>query len=105
MGVPRPIGIPSHYRSGVPAYAKLSEIVSSINSHFISSSLCVYYYIFDIRHLCFNFDMRPVEYVNRPFSHCFCACVYRSCGLLFLNNRRDVTQMGQMDFESLILSM
>ena len=28
---------------------------------------------------------------NRPFSHCFCACVYRSRDALFLDNRRDFT--------------
>ena len=27
----------------------------------------------------------------RPFSHCFCACVYRSRDALFLDNRRDFT--------------
>ena len=42
---------------------------------------------------------------NRPFSHCFCACVFRSRGALFPDNRRDFTQMGQTDFKSLILSM
>ena len=42
---------------------------------------------------------------NRPFSHCLCACVYRSRGALFLDNRRDFTQMGQTDFKPLILSM
>ena len=43
--------------------------------------------------------------VNRPFSHCLCACVYRSRGALFLDNRRDFTEMGQTDFKPLILSM
>ena len=42
---------------------------------------------------------------NRPFSHCLCACVYRSRGALFLDNRRDFTEMGQTDFKPLILSM
>ena len=42
---------------------------------------------------------------NRPFSHCFCARVYRSRGTLFPDNRRDLTAMGQTDFKSLILSM
>ena len=42
---------------------------------------------------------------NRPFSHCLCACVYRSRGALFLDNRRDFTEMGQSDFKPLILSM
>ena len=42
---------------------------------------------------------------NRPFSHCFCACVYRSRDALFLDNRRDFTNMGQTDFEPLTLSM
>ena len=32
-----------------------------------------------------------------PFSHCFCACVYRSRDALLLDNRRDLTQMGQTD--------
>ena len=43
--------------------------------------------------------------LNRPFSHCLCACVYRSRGALFLDNRRDFTEMGQTDFKPLILSM
>ena len=43
--------------------------------------------------------------INRPFSHCFCACVYRSRDALFLDNRRDFTKMGQTDFEPLTLSM
>ena len=43
--------------------------------------------------------------INRPFSHCLCACVYRSRGALFLDNRRDFTEMGQTDFKPLILSM
>ena len=54
----------------------------------------------------------PVECVsdmlvasNRPFSHCLCACVYRSRGALFIENRRDFTEMGQTDFKPLILSM
>ena len=38
-----------------------------------------------------------VVIVNRPFSHCFCACVYWSRGALFPDNRRDFTQMGQTD--------
>ena len=42
---------------------------------------------------------------NRPFSHCLCACVYRSRGALFLDNRRDFTEMGQTDFKPLIISM
>ena len=42
---------------------------------------------------------------NRPFSHCLCACVYRSRGALFLDNRRDFTEMGQTDLKPLILSM
>ena len=42
---------------------------------------------------------------NRPFSHCLWACVYRSRGALFLDNRRDFTEMGQTDFKPLILSM
>ena len=42
---------------------------------------------------------------NRPFSHCFCACVYRSRDALFLDNQRDFTQMGQTDFKPLTLSM
>ena len=42
---------------------------------------------------------------NRPFSHCLCACVYRSRGALFLDNRRDFTEMRQTDFKPLILSM
>ena len=42
---------------------------------------------------------------NRPFSHCLCACVYRSRGALFLDNRRDFTEMGQTDFKPLIFSM
>ena len=42
---------------------------------------------------------------NRPISHCLCACVYRSRGALFLDNRRDITEMGQTDFKPLILSM
>ena len=42
---------------------------------------------------------------NRPFSHCLCACVYRSRGTLFLDNRRDFTEMGQTDFKPLKLSM
>ena len=46
-----------------------------------------------------------VDYSNRPFSHCLCACVYRSRGALFLDNRRDFTEMGQTDFKPLILSM
>ena len=45
------------------------------------------------------------QYSNRPFSHCLCACVYRSRGALFLDNRRDFTEMGQTDFKPLILSM
>ena len=44
-------------------------------------------------------------YSNRPFSHCFCACVYRSRDALFLDNGRDFTKMGQTDFEPLTLSM
>ena len=47
----------------------------------------------------------PVVAANRPFSHCFCACVYRSRDALFLDNRRDFTKMGQTDFEPLTLSM
>ena len=43
--------------------------------------------------------------INRPFSHCLCACVYRSRGALCLDNRRDFTEMGQTDFKPLILSM
>ena len=43
--------------------------------------------------------------LNRPFSHCFCACVYRSRGALFPDDRRDFTEMGQTDFKTLILSM
>ena len=43
-----------------------------------------------------------LKWNNRPFPHCFCACVYRP---LFLDNRRDFTQMGKTDFKSLILSM
>ena len=39
---------------------------------------------------------------NRPFSHCLCACVYRSRGALFLDNRRDFTEMGQTDFKGLL---
>ena len=46
-----------------------------------------------------------VKLKNRPFSHCLCACVYRSRGALFLDNRRDFTEMGQTDFKPLILSM
>ena len=84
----------------MPNFLKLYHPSTAI----LSVAVCVYY-IFDMRHLCFNFDMRPVEYVNRPFSHCFCACVYGSCGVLFLDNRRDFTQMGQTHFESLILSV
>ena len=34
-------------------------------------------------------DFVPIR--NRPFSHCFCACVYRSRDALFLDNRRDFT--------------
>ena len=45
------------------------------------------------------------DIINRPFSHCFCAYVYRSRGALFPDNRRDFTEMGQTDFKSLILSM
>ena len=47
----------------------------------------------------------PGRPTNRPFSHCLCACVYRSRGALFLDNRRDFTEMGQTDFKRLILSM
>ena len=36
-------------------------------------------------------SMYEVIYYNRPFSHCFCACVYRSRDALFLDNRRDFT--------------
>ena len=43
--------------------------------------------------------------INRPFSHCFCACVYRSRDALFLDNPRDFTEMGQTDFKPLIFSM
>ena len=46
-----------------------------------------------------------ILWVNRPFSHCLCACVYRSRGALFSDNRRDFTEMGQTDFKPLILSM
>ena len=46
-----------------------------------------------------------LKQMNRPFSHCLCACVYRSRGALFLDNRRDFTEMGQTDFKPLILSM
>ena len=42
---------------------------------------------------------------NRPFSHYLCACVYRSRGALFLDNRRDFTEMGQTVLKPLILSM
>ena len=54
------------------------------------------------------FTGRTVKYestYNRPFSHCLCACVYRSRGALFLDNRRDFTEMGQTNFKPLILSM
>ena len=43
--------------------------------------------------------------MNRPFSHCFGACVNRSRDALFLDNRRDFTKMGQTDFKPMILSM
>ena len=43
--------------------------------------------------------------VNKLFSHFFCACVYCPCYTLFLNNRRDFTQMGQTAFKLLVLSM
>ena len=50
-------------------------------------------------------DFPAYQKLNRPFSHCLCACVYRSRGALFLDNRRDFTEMGQTDFKPLILSM
>ena len=49
--------------------------------------------------------LRVKEVKNRPFSHCLCACVYQSRGALFLDNRRDFTEMGQTDFKPLKLSM
>ena len=51
------------------------------------------------------FQLYLLHNSNRPFSHCFCACVYRSRDALFLDNRRDFTKMGQTDFEPLTLSM
>ena len=53
----------------------------------------------------YYFTIPNSEFRNRPFSHCLCACVYRSRGALFLGNRRDFTEMGQTDFKPLILSM
>ena len=53
----------------------------------------------------FGFIEKSRHSENRPFSHCLCACVYRSRGALFLDNRRDFTEMGQTDFKPLILSM
>ena len=51
-------------------------------------------------------EQEMLQYItNRPFSHCLCACVYRSRGALFLDNRRDFTEMGQTDFKPLIVSM
>ena len=38
--------------------------------------------------------------MKRPFSYCFCACVYRSRGALLSDNRRDFSEMGQTDFKS-----
>ena len=43
--------------------------------------------------------------VNRSFSHCFCTCMCRSGDVLFLDNRRDFTKMGQTDFKLLVFSM
>ena len=43
--------------------------------------------------------------IHIHFWHCFCACVCRSRDALFLDNRRDFTQMGQMDFKPLIVSV
>ena len=42
---------------------------------------------------------------NRPFSHCFCACIYWSCDALFPDDRGAFTQMGQTDFKPLTLCM
>ena len=50
-------------------------------------------------------DRLKVKVTKDLFSHCFCACVYRSRGASVPGNRRDFTQMGQTDFKSLILSM
>ena len=53
-----------------------------------------------------NFPQTAVQCIpNIPFSHRFCACLYRSRGPLFLDNRRDFTQMGQTAFRPLMLSM
>ena len=57
-----------------------------------------YHVICSCRYLLYVFN-------NRPFSHCLCACVYRSRGALFLDNRRDFTEMGQTDLKPLILSV
>ena len=42
---------------------------------------------------------------KKPFSHYFCAFVYRSRDALLFDNRRDFTQMEQTDLKPLILSM